>query len=167
MTESDRRIPAEQTVLGNTAQNPERMESDYERSVEKMKKAIAQANILVLVVEDDPMSRMFMGKMLERLGVEVEFAKDGLEALRLYTKNEYDMIFLDIQMPVMNGYETAELIREQETMTAFHIPIIAVTAYALEEDQEKCLQIGMNAYLSKPVTMEDMVRMIAKYCELD
>ncbi len=133
-------------------------------SIEEMKMLIAQENLLVLVVEDDPTSRTFMEKILCRLGVDAEFAKDGLEALRMYMKNEYDLVFLDIQMPVMNGYETAELIRQQEKMTSIHIPIVAVTAYALEEDLEKCMKNGMDAYLSKPVSMEDLLRVMAKFC---
>ncbi len=134
------------------------------KSIEEMKMLIAQENLLVLVVEDDPMSRTFMEKILCRLGVDAEFAKNGLEALRMYMKNEYDLIFLDIQMPVMNGYETAELIRQQEKMTSIHIPIVAVTAYALEEDREKCMKKGMDAYLYKPVSMEDLLRVMAKFC---
>jgi len=134
------------------------------KSTEEIKMLIAQENLLVLVVEDDPMSRTFMEKILNRLGVEAEFAKDGLEALRMYMKNEYDLIFLDIQMPVMNGYETAELIRQQEKMTSTHIPIVAVTAYALEEDQEKCMRVGMDSYLPKPVSMEDLLWVMARFC---
>jgi CheY-like chemotaxis protein len=124
--------------------------------IDAIKDRIKRKNLSVLVVEDDPMSRTFMQKMMTRLGIEADFAVDGLEAMRLYNKNEYDLIFMDIQMPVMNGYETARLIREQEQMTEVHIPIIAVTAYALEEDREKCLDAGMDDYLSKPVSVTNL-----------
>ncbi|SFH87697.1 CheY chemotaxis protein or a CheY-like REC (receiver) domain [Tindallia magadiensis] len=144
-------------------ETPKEQQSQY-RSLEELQTQISQENLLVLVVEDDPMSRIFMEKILRRLGVEADFAKDGLEALRMYMKNEYDLIFLDIQMPVMNGYETAELIRQQEQMTAIHIPIIAVTAYALEEDKEKCLKVGMDYYLSKPVSMESLLKVLSDFC---
>ncbi|SDY80899.1 response regulator [Tindallia californiensis] len=133
-------------------------------SLEELQTQVSQENLLVLVVEDDPMSRIFMEKILCRLGVEVAFAKDGLEALRMYMKHEYDLIFLDIQMPVMNGYETAELIRQQEKMTGIHIPIVAVTAYALEEDREKCMSVGMDSYLSKPVSMENLLKVLVEFC---
>lgn len=144
----------------------EMMNESYraDKSMEQIKIHIQQENLLVLVVEDDPMSRIFMEKILVRLGVEAEFAKDGLEAVRMYMKNEYDLIFLDIQMPVMNGYETAELIRQQEKMTSIHIPIVAVTAYALEEDRDRCMKVGMDAYLSKPVSMEELLRVMTKFC---
>ena len=129
-----------------------------------IKEKIKRNHLSVLIVEDDPMSRTFMQKMMNRLGIKADFAVDGLEAMRLYNKNEYDLIFMDIQMPVMNGYETARLIREQEQMTEVHIPIIAVTAYALEEDREKCLDAGMDDYLSKPVSVTNLLRIIDECC---
>ncbi|SMP67835.1 response regulator [Anoxynatronum buryatiense] len=132
--------------------------------LDEMREKIQEQSLAVLVVEDDPMSRTFMQKIMGRLGVEADFAIDGLEAMRLYNRNTYDLIFMDIQMPVMNGYETTKLIREQEQLTNVHTPIIAITAYALEEDREKCLNAGMDDYLSKPVSVDHLLRVIAERC---
>lgn len=132
--------------------------------LEVIKKINMEKSLTVLVVEDDPMSRTFMQKMMNRIGIEADFAVDGLEAMRLYNKNTYDLIFMDIQMPVMNGYETTRLIREQEKLTAVHTPIIAITAYALEEDREKCLTSGMDDYLSKPVSVDHLLQVIENCC---
>jgi len=143
------------------------MASNQERGVlrlEEIRDKIHQRSLAVLVVEDDPMSRTFMQKIMGRLGIEADFAIDGLEAMRLYNRNTYDLIFMDIQMPVMNGYETTKLIREQEQLTDVRTPIIAITAYALEEDREKCLNAGMDDYLSKPVSVDHLLRVIAERC---
>lgn len=150
----------------NMSVNQEAVKDSFQldNSIEELKALISKENLMVLVVEDDPMSRIFMEKILRRLNVDADFAKDGLEALRMYMKEEYDLIFLDIQMPVMNGYETAELIRQQEKMTSIHVPIVAVTAYALEEDREKCMKVGMDEYLPKPVSMESLIKVMSKFC---
>lgn len=123
-----------------------------------------EKQLSVLVVEDDPMSRTFMLKLMNRIGVAADMAVDGLDAMRLYNQNIYDMIFMDIQMPVMNGYETTQLVREQEKMTEVYTPIIAITAYALEEDREKCLLAGMDDYLPKPVSVDDLLKVIEEKC---
>lgn len=128
--------------------------------LETVKKQNQEKQLTVLVVEDDPMSRTFMLKMMNRIGIEADLAVDGLEAMRLYNKNTYDLIFMDIQMPVMNGYETTRLIREQEKLTNIYTPIIAITAYALEEDRGKCLKAGMDEYLSKPVSVDHLLQLI-------
>lgn len=132
--------------------------------LETIKKRNQEKELTVLVVEDDPMSRTFMLKMMNRIGIEADLAVDGLEAMRLYNKNSYDLIFMDIQMPVMNGYETTRLIREQELLTDVYTPIIAITAYALEEDREKCLNAGMDDYLSKPVTVDHLLEVLEEKC---
>lgn len=132
--------------------------------LETIKKKNMEKQLTVLVVEDDPMSRTFMLKMMNRIGIEADLAVDGLEAMRLYNKNTYDLIFMDIQMPVMNGYETTRLIREQEKLTDVYTPIIAITAYALEEDREKCLKAGMDEYLSKPVSVDHLLKVIEEKC---
>ena len=134
------------------------------QQMELIREQLEKQPVYVMVVEDDPMSRTFMSKMMNRMAIQTDFAVDGLEAMRLYNRNEYDLIFMDVQMPVMNGYETTRLIREQERMTGVHVHIIAVTAYALEEDKEKCLDAGMDDYLPKPVTIQHLLRIISQHC---
>jgi CheY-like chemotaxis protein len=108
----------------------------------------------VLLVEDNPVNRMVAETMLAQFGIEVHAAENGLEALELYDQWPYDMILMDLQMPVMDGLEATQLIRKQEQRSGKHTPIIALTANAMEEDRERCLHSGMDGYLSKPVTLE-------------
>jgi CheY-like chemotaxis protein len=108
----------------------------------------------VLLVEDNPVNRMVAETMLAQFGIEVHAAENGLEALELYDQWPYDMILMDLQMPVMDGLEATQLIRKQEQRSGKHTPIIALTANAMEGDRERCLHSGMDGYLSKPVTLE-------------
>jgi len=132
--------------------------------IETLKTFISKNQLSVLVVEDDPMSRTFLEKMMKRLSIHADFAGDGLEAMRFYSRNIYDLVLMDIQMPVMNGYETVRLIREQEKLVEIRVPIVAVTAYALEEDRQKCLEAGMDDYLAKPISVDDLLQVIQRWC---
>lgn len=104
----------------------------------------------VLLVEDNPMNQQVAREVLNRFGCEVETAANGLEALELFKKRRYDMIFMDIHMPEMDGFEATRAIREAETGDA-HIPIVAMTALAMHGDREKCLAAGMDDYIAKPI----------------
>lgn len=108
----------------------------------------------VLLVEDNPVNRMVAETMLGQFGIEVHAAENGLEALELYEQWPYDMILMDLQMPVMDGLEATQLIRKQEFRSGKHTPIIALTANAMQGDRERCLESGMDGYLAKPVTLE-------------
>src|SRR5262245_22958287 len=105
-----------------------------------------------LVVEDYFVNQEVTQDILELMGVDVEVAENGKEALELYQKEKYDLIFMDIQMPEMDGYQTTREIRRAEKDT--HVPIIALTAIALSGDREKCLEAGMDDYISKPIEAE-------------
>ena len=99
---------------------------------------------------------------LERLGHKVETAANGQIALDMYTKNNYDLIFMDIQMPEMDGIESTKRIREfeQDINQAEPIKIIALTANAMKGDKEACIDAGMNEYMSKPFKPEELKRML-------
>ena len=114
-----------------------------------------------LIVEDNKTNQMLMSMILDDLGLTYDIANDGAEGVLKYKLNKYDVILMDENMPVMNGIEATKLIREQEQDT--HIPIIAVTANALVEDRERFLEAGMDDYISKPYTEEDIVRALRKY----
>ena len=86
-------------------------------------------------------------------------AYNGEEALNILKTNKIDIILMDIQMPVLNGFETTEIIRNGDESIK-HIPIIAMTAYAMREDKDKCIQMGMNDYISKPFDTEDLYRIL-------
>lgn len=104
----------------------------------------------VLVVEDNAVNRKVILRMLSRLGHQHALAKDGIEALDLLSAQVFDLILMDCQMPGMDGFDTTRIIRQMDGPLAT-IPVIAVTANAMQGDREKCLAAGMNGYLSKPL----------------
>jgi len=114
-----------------------------------------------LIVEDDKVSRMVLLKMLKEFAILVDTAENGIEALDLFGKNEYDLIFMDIQMPKMDGIEAVKLIRIQENGKS-HTPVIALTAFALSGDRERFLDAGMDEYMAKPISMIELLNLISK-----
>lgn len=117
----------------------------------------------VLIVEDNRMNQVVMQKLLKIVKINSEIAENGEIALEKYKNNEYDLILMDIQMPIMNGYETAKNIREYEKKNNKQVPIIALTAYAMQSDREKCIDAGMDDYMSKPVIKNELFEMLEKY----
>ena len=109
--------------------------------------------LTILVVEDYKINQILIMRMLKERGHIADSADNGLEALKLYEKKVYDVILMDIQMPVLDGIETTRRIRELEEGSKRHTPIIAVTAYALEGDRERFLYLGMDDYIPKPIDM--------------
>ncbi|MDM7915586.1 MAG: response regulator, partial [Candidatus Eisenbacteria bacterium] len=118
--------------------------------------------IRVLLVEDHPVNRKVAVKLLERVGVSVEVAENGQEALEMTAGRDYDLVFMDVQMPVMDGIRAAALIRAREERTGGHLPIVAMTANATVDDRNRCLASGMDDYLAKPVTQADLAEAIEK-----
>ncbi|MEW5884945.1 MAG: response regulator, partial [Armatimonadota bacterium] len=117
----------------------------------------------VLVVEDNAVNRKVAARLLERLGHEVDCACNGKEALGMAQMNSYDLIFMDVQMPEMDGYAATAAIREWQQRHGIATPIIAMTAHAMEGDREKCLEAGMDDYLSKPVTLNRLADMLERW----
>ena len=118
----------------------------------------------VLVVEDHPVNRRLVGVMLERLGIEADFAEDGRRALEMLAVRSYDVVFMDIQMPQLDGYETTRILRgrEAEECAAHPAWVIALTANAMEGDAQRCLTAGMNDYLAKPFKLDDLARVLRR-----
>jgi CheY-like chemotaxis protein len=110
----------------------------------------------VLVAEDNPVNQKVARKLLERAGCTVDVASNGREALTMWDKQQYDVIFMDCQMPEMDGYETAARIRKLENGKR-HIPIVAMTAHAMAGDREVCLRAGMDDYIAKPFTADELL----------
>ncbi len=98
--------------------------------------------------------------MLEPIVKSVEVARNGKEALDMFGTSRYDLILMDVQMPVMSGLIAAEKIRGLETSTQLHVPIIAITANAMLGDMEQCLAVGMDDYISKPIDPEILIEKI-------
>lgn len=109
----------------------------------------------LLLVEDSPVSQRVVTKQLKKLGYEVDLAENGQEALSLMAQNNYGLVLLDCQMPVLDGYETIKAIRQQASPTR-EIVVIAMTATDDPEEQSRCLQAGMNDYLHKPFSEDEL-----------
>jgi len=116
-----------------------------------------------LVAEDNRFNLILARKLLEKEGIQVETVVDGQAAVAAVRSTTYDLIFMDVQMPVMNGYEATFEIRELQQVSGEHTPIVAMTADALQGDEEKCLAAGMDDYLSKPIDPKKLRKTLAKY----
>ncbi len=117
----------------------------------------------VLLVEDNPMNQQVAAAMLTRLGVEVVIAKNGEEALASVAARHYELVLMDCQMPVMDGYEATAAIRNSESGSTQHLPIIALTANAMEGDRNRCLAAGMDDYMTKPFTIAQIELKLAQW----
>ncbi len=117
----------------------------------------------VLLVEDSEINRLVAVGMMRSRGHQVVIAENGREAVNALADQEFDVVLMDMQMPVMDGYEATAEIRKREHHTGGHIPIVAVTAEALKGDRERCLAAGMDDYVSKPIVPADMYRAIEQF----
>jgi len=143
---------------------------DFEKGTEfdLQKKTIAyvNTNILkgkkILVVDDNEMNRMVVDVILEGFDVSVTEVENGAEAIEHLRNNVFDLVLMDLQMPVLNGYEATKIIREELELS---IPIIALTANAIKGENEKCLNMGMNDYLSKPFEEDQFIEIISRWLE--
>jgi signal transduction histidine kinase/CheY-like chemotaxis protein len=113
----------------------------------------------ILIVEDNPVNQMLIGKLLSKAGHSVTKANDGQEALDVFRNHQFDLILMDCQMPVMDGYQATEEIRKIDP----ELPIIAVTANALEADRKHCFDVGMNDFMSKPIKKTELYRLVRKW----
>jgi len=159
--------------------------------VDTAAKDTSGSKLRILLAEDDPSNQMPMKLLLEKSGHEVSLAEDGQQVLDMLKEQDFDCILMDIHMPVMDGVEATQRIRNAEREGGVarerlsdgetegsesqytrvpespnpRIPIIALTAYAMDGDRERFLEAGMNDYLAKPVHKEDLERALNKYCE--
>ena len=118
----------------------------------------------VLVVDDVKINRIVLSSMLQQWGHIIEMAENGTQAIERMKTHRYDMVFMDCQMPEMDGYECTQLIRDRATGVLDHdVPIIAVTAHAMTGDKERCLASGMNDYISKPIDQGELQSKLAEW----
>jgi two-component system, sensor histidine kinase and response regulator len=117
----------------------------------------------VLVVEDNIVNQKLAQRMLEKLGCRVDVVANGREAVDTASQMTYDLVFMDCLMPVMDGYEATAVMRAHERQRGGHLPIIAMTANALQGDCERCLEAGMDDYISKPVQGAVLAAMLQKW----
>lgn len=140
-------------------QSPEEKQAEQDTA----RKATKEENPQALIVDDDHTSRVLARMLLKKLGFQVAEASNGQEALKKLAHSSYDLILMDCQMPVMNGYEATRRIREIEEAAGHRTPIIAMTAKVLPGDQEECLEAGMDGFMGKPIELHRLKTFVDKY----
>ena len=116
----------------------------------------------ILLVEDNVINQKVGMRVLENQGHRVVLAKNGKEAIDILEDQNFDLVFMDIQMPLMDGFTATQCIREKEKKTGEHVPIVAMTAHALKGDREHCLNMGMDDYVAKPLKTEQIIQTIER-----
>jgi len=117
-------------------------------------------SLKILLAEDNKINQVVATKMLTKRGHSVTVAENGKEVLDLLSQRSFDLVLMDVQMPEMDGYEATRAIREEEGKSGSHIRIIAMTAHALKGDREKCIETGMDDYITKPIKMERLFEVV-------
>ncbi len=136
---------------------------DAETAVPVEQDILPKINARILLVEDNLVNQKVAMAMLKKLGCRVSLAINGAQALKQIPDHKFDLIFMDCQMPILDGFETTRAIRQM--VGAIHdIPIVAMTAHALKEDREQCLASGMDDYIAKPVHRDKLIAILRKYC---
>ena len=120
----------------------------------------------ILLAEDEPINSILAATILEEKGWKVTTVANGQEAFDTWKSGNFDLILMDVQMPEMDGFQSTAAIRLEEEKTKQHIPIVAMTAHALGGDQEKCLQAGMDGYVSKPISQGILYNEIIKLIQM-
>jgi CheY-like chemotaxis protein len=129
-----------------------------QRSITNLSDQLAgSSNIRALVVEDNPINQKVAQMMLGKLGVRSDVAANGREGVEMLELLPFDIVFMDCQMPEMNGYEAAAAIRRLQGRNR-RVPIVAMTAEALTGSRERCLEAGMDDFITKPIKMDDLVQ---------
>ncbi len=119
--------------------------------------------VRILLAEDNPVNQKVATIMLDKAGYRVDVAENGKEALEALERSSYALVFMDVQMPEMDGFEATALIRNQEEQSGHHVPIIAMTAHAMEGDRERCLEAGMDDYIAKPIKPKELIAILEKW----
>lgn len=147
-----------QEVIDSIAAEAEEVVADI--SKQKVK---SYAGIKVLLAEDDPINQSLAVAFLHKLGGEIDTADNGFEAVEKFRTGAYNIIFMDCEMPGMDGYAATREIRKLEEGTDSHIPILAMTAYAGRGDKEYCISAGMDDHIPKPITVDVLEEVVQKY----
>ena len=131
-------------------------------------KRFSGGNSRILLVEDNIFNQQVAMGILKKLDLTIDAVGNGEEALKALALQPYDLVFMDVQMPVMDGYEATAKIRDPQSLVLRHdIPVIAMTAKAIAGDREKCLEMGMNDYITKPVSLKSLVEVLEKWLPKD
>jgi two-component system sensor histidine kinase/response regulator len=119
--------------------------------------------LTVLLAEDGPVNQLLVRRLLEKAGHTVTVVGTGAEAVAAVARTPYDAVLMDIQMPDMDGFEATVMIRAHEMSGQRHVPIIALSAHAMEGVRERCLEVGMDGYLSKPIRADALFASLAEH----
>jgi two-component system sensor histidine kinase/response regulator len=127
--------------------------------------AVAKSGLVLLVVEDNPNNQIVAMRQLEKLGHAVHIVSNGLQAVKSlrYTPDRYALVFMDCQMPEMDGFAATREIRKAEVTSGRHVPIVAMTANAMSGDRDTCIAAGMDDYIAKPVSKETMRDVVERW----
>jgi two-component system sensor histidine kinase/response regulator len=139
-------------ALGTLQQRPE-AGSEIRRPRENVN---ADKPLRILVAEDNVVNQKLITRLLEKRGHEVWLVENGREALDALESSSFDLVLMDVQMPVLDGLETVRLLRRRETGIPFHQRVIALTAHAMKGDLDRCFAAGMDGYLSKPISPQEL-----------
>jgi CheY-like chemotaxis protein len=120
------------------------------------------SRLKILATDDVPVNQELIRAILEKRGHSVTLASNGLEAIAAWSSGSYDLLLMDVQMPEMDGLEATARIRQAEAAAGGHVPIIAMTAYAMSGDRERCINSGMDDYVTKPINPEELHSVIAR-----
>jgi len=126
--------------------------------------ANSDLKLRILLVEDNAINQKLISKMLAKANLSCDIANNGKEALEAIEANKYDLVLMDCQMPVLDGYETTRILREDERYKS--LPIIALTANAMQSDYQTCIDAGMDDYLAKPLKYQSLIEILKKYNDL-
>jgi two-component system sensor histidine kinase/response regulator len=124
--------------------------------------ALERTTYRILIAEDNLVNQRVALYMLEKQGHQATGVMNGEEALQALEKGNYELVLMDVQMPKMDGFQFARVLRDREKATGLHLPVIAMTAHAMKGDREKCLQMGMDDYISKPLNAKQLAETIAR-----
>ena len=139
------------------AAGSEQADDDTAASGQRRIKASPDGTFKILLAEDNPVNQLLAVRILENAGHTVTVVDDGVQALEAVRRERFDLVLMDVQMPLLGGIEATEALRKEELATAAdRIPVIAMTAGAIQGDRERCLAAGMDDYISKPIDMRQL-----------
>ncbi len=120
-------------------------------------------HLRILLAEDNAVNQVLAVRLLEKRGHSVTVAGNGKEVLTALEKDTFDLVLMDVQMPEMDGFEATAAIREKEKASGHHLPVIAMTAHAMTGDRDRCLEAGMDDYITKPIQSLELTKLLGRY----
>ena len=157
--------PVRQSTLFDAIASTMGVAEAFTTPAEHSSDVVVERPLRVLLAEDNPVNQLTATTMIEKLGHTIVVANNGREAIDKLSEASFDLVFMDVQMPVLDGMAATREIRENEKATGAHLPIIAMTAHAMMGDREKCIDCGMDDYISKPIRRAALAEVISRAVE--